>query len=629
MHFEFFDDTANYNYSDTSLIEATALYNPLLFFTEQLTAFSRAEFEKGEIYLTYLRSGWIFPNLLIHIPWFIIAVLSGLTGAVLFRRIKAENCGFLNTNKLLSNLTIFELCMFGSSLFLSDIRWNGVGITLGLGAAAAFVFYLIAEIFLKRNFLKILKSLYKFVAHMAVIAIIFTICATGAFGYGEYIPDASKIESVEVALPLSYSQITIKNMNYGWMFDSFVKIYEQYHPAFMPVMTDKQDINTVIEINRKFNTIEKDEGFSNQVIIRYNLKSGGYSERRHIITCKEELILLFSLFDTETYADRLTDLIAEPTTVDELKAEYNRKGWVTEARKKELAFTYEYSVVTARALSLQQNKALKLTEEQFRLLKDAVYKDLLNQTSTEYLLAGSRQLGVLSFGINEKAHQLTEIGGSSYYTYYDEPVSEPSYESNPPVIEDEEIYPDYEEETYEDTPVYSPYLYEDYSPYTALGGLDYGSDYDVIITENMTNTLALLESLGLSDCFREEAEIESVSFREYNASKLFGISDTDSLILEFFSYPVLKSDFAYQFDGDPDFKIEDEFAENKVTDPAKLSELDSLMRIHEFTFDSGFLCLVKYKDGTYSTRYLSDEDAPEYVRSFNYTKNYSNYYYYG
>ncbi len=628
MHFEYFNDRDYIHNNDASLLEATALYNPVLFFTEELKNFSCAYLEKGEVFLLYTKSGWMFPNLLIHIPWFIIAVTVGATGSVLFRRIKAENCGFLNTNKVLSNLTIFELCLIGSSLLLPEIEWNGVGITIGVGIAAAFVLYLVAEVFLKRNFLKILKSIYKFAAHMAVIAIIFTTCATGAFGYGEYIPDASKIESVEITVPLSYSQITTKNMSYGWMFDSFIKMYEQYRPCFMPVMTEPEDINTVIELNRRLIQIEKDDGIKNRVVIRYNLKSGGYSERCHYITSEDEFRLLFTIFDTKAYDAEINRLFNVPYTIDDLKAEQSRYGWVDDAAIKKLAFSYEFSKVTARPLSLQENKELNLTEEEFGLLKNAVYKDLSAQTGTEYLTASHRQLGVLSFGINEKAYMIEGINGYSVNNYYDEEISYPYEDEIVPDEPYDELFPEeYPEAFPEDVPEESPYTDQSFAPYSALGGFDYASDYDVIITENMTNTLSVLQSLGLSDCFKRSYEIECIAFREYDAQRLFGVNNTSDLIMEFFTYPVSREDLAYEYQGNPDFKVEDHYAENKITDKNKIAELDPLMRIHEFTFNSGYLCLVKYTDETYSLMYISRDDAPDYVRSFNYQKD--SYYYYG
>ena len=52
------------------------------------------------------------------------------------------------------------------------------------------------------------------------------------------------------------------------------------------------------------------------------------------------------------------------------------------------------------------------------------------------------------------------------------------------------------------------------------------------------------------------------------------------------------------------------------------------MKLHEYTFDEGYFCLIKYSDGNYTVKYLSREDAPDYVNNFNYTMNGEEIYYY-
>ncbi len=626
-----FNDT-DYNYnSGMSMLDATSSYNPLLFFTNEVAAFSRGALKDGAIILqgTEDNVGWYIPNIFIHFPWFMIAIILGCIGALLFKRIKAENCGFLNTNKILSNLTIFELCFFGSCIMLSEIRWTETYIVLGIGAVAAFGFYIIAEIFLKRSFIKILKSLYKFVAHMAVIAIIFGICATGAFGYSTYIPDRKKVESAEIVLPFSYSQITTKNMNCGYMSEGFLKFFEQYHYIFMPVMTEPEDIDKIMELNRRINENENDDGSHSEIIIRYNYKNGKYSERKYTLTNKEEISALFSVFDTKAYKNELKKLFYDFGGIDAIKelAEY---GYVEESVFLRLAFDYDYSVVTARADSLQENRILDLTKEEFTSLKDAVYKDLLVQTSAEYFTASQKQLGVLSFGISEKARQIEGINGyMGDSIVFEEEVSSPIPPAavNPEDVIYEEEYPE-DEMTQQPQDEDSGYLYTDNIAYEDLGGMNYKSTYDVIITENMTNTLSVLKTLGIEDCFRTDLTVESVSFRENSTDMIFShyYDDNTNYIHDFFAYPTYRD----YYTDDSQYMIEDDQAENKITDKEKLSELNSIMKLHEYTFNSGYFCLVKYTNGAYTVKYLSEEDAPDYVKSFDYIMDgsYSNNYYY-
>ena len=627
IYLSHFTDTS-YNYDHgSSLLDATSAYNPLLFFAEELRAFSRGDLKDGQIILvgTSDNEKWHIPNLLIHFPWFIIAIALGVLGALLFRRIKAENCGFLNTNKVLSNLTIFELCLFGSSIMLSEIRWTSAYVVIGIGVLAAFGLYIIAEIFLKRNFLKILKSLYKFVAHMAVIALIFGICATGGFGYSNYIPDKSKVESVEVALPFSYAPITTKNSDFGWNTDGFVRINESYRYTFMPVMTDSDDIDKVMELNRKITLDEADDGTKAYVIIRYNYKNGKYSERRHTLTNKNETAALFTMFDTKAFKDELKELFYGFGGVEEIKKLAENNSYVDESVFMRLAFDYDYSEITFRAASLHENRIPELTKEQFTALKDAVFMDLSDRKASDYFLASSKQLGVLSFGVTDEAWKIEGVNGYSYNnTIIEEDMTVPVFpeELEPSVGEITDEFTDITDSLPEEEP--SIYKAENSIPYSSLGGIDYEATYDVIVTEDMTNTLAVLKNAGYEGCFTSALTIEAVSFREYSSEKIFSYysSSSNSYVHDFFSYPT-SADESYSVS--PDFA--DEQSENKITDKTKIAELDSLMRIHEYTFDSGYFCLIRYSDGSYCVRYLSYDDAPDYVKNYNYKMPEDLYYY--
>lgn len=619
-----------YENVSASLIERTSDYNPLLFFVKELSAFSRGLLDKGELELSINgeSADWYFPKIFIHFPWFIIALGLGVLGALLFKRIKAENCGFLNTNKVLSNLTIFELCLLGSCVLLSELEWTETWIVIASGAAAAFALYLIAEIFLKRNFLKILKSLYKFVAHIGVIAIIYGICATGLFGYSDYIPDRSRIQSASIYAPLSYSQITTTSAATNWNQDWFIRVYEPYNYGLLPEMTDSADIDKIVEINKLAIENEKDDGFHSDIIIRYTLENGSISERKHTLTSRQEMMSLLGLVDTKAYNDEIYKLFYGSFGEEDIKKEYNLYGWVDPGYLMKLAFNYKYSEVSVKTSSLMEEKVLKLTEEEWKTLRDAVYKDITTQSLEDYFYGSKKQLGVLSFGINSEAHAITD---ENIYVYDDEMVTVPSAPVTLPE-EDVSLPDDMTDELFPDEEIIpeeeSKYEYTSYIQYQELGGFRSDSTYDVVISEDMVNTISALNSMGLGDCFKNEAAIESVSFREYDISEIFSYyvrSDESTYIHDFFAYSMDKSEFW----GMEDEKNPEELvSENKITDKAKLSELDSLMKLHEYTFNEGYFCLIKYSDGNYTVKYLSREDAPDYVNNFNYVMNGQEIYYY-
>lgn len=632
--FEFgLSDHDNWGSAAPSLLETTSDYNPLLFFVNEICAFAKGFITDGKLTLRidHEVADWYIPKLFIHLPWFIAASGLGILGSLLFKRIKAENCGFLNTNKLLSNLTIFELCLLGSAVLLGEIEWTEMWVVAIAGFGAAFGLYLIAEIFLKRNFLKILKSLYKFVIHMTVVCLIYGICMTGVFGYSDHIPDKSKISSAEISLPVSYSSISMDMMHYNWNTNDFINAFEPYVYSLLPEMNDPADIDKIMEFNRKIIDIEKNDGIANEIIIRYNLKNGKVSERRHTITSKDELSELLKLTELKGYKDEIRNVIYSPFTMEELKAEYEQYGYIDEANAYKLAFTYKYSEVIARSTSLQENRVLNLTEEQFNTLKDAVYKDISALSYEDYYFGNKPQTGILSFGIKDEVFGEIRNEQNIHIMHNTEEVSSPAVFSEPAVTPEEEFtgtedYPEdelfSEDELFPEEPADTRYLYTDTMQYQGLGGMrDQDRSYDIIITEDMTNTLNALAGFGLSDCFMSELAIESVAFREYDLNEIFSYYryNTRNYIFDFFAYPVFREDLYYI--SDDISLIEDSIAENKITDKEKINTLVPLMKLHEYTFNDGFFCIIKYSNGTYNVKYLSREDAPDFVKNFSYTLN--------
>ena len=342
------------------------------------------------------------------------------------------------------------------------------------------------------------------------------------------------------------------------------------------------------------------------------------------------MMSLLELVDIKAYNDEIYKLFYESIGEKEIKKEYNLYGWVDSSYLMKLAFNYKYSEVSVKTSSLMEEKILKLTEEQWKTLRDAVYKDITSQSIEDYFFGSKKQLGVLSFGINSEAYALTDEHIDIYYN--DEMVTLPSApETSEPeediLVPDEmtdELFPGEETVPEEE----SKYEYITYTQYQELGGFRSDSTYDVVISEDMVNTVSALNSMGLSDCFKDELTVESVSFREYDTSEIFSYyyrSDERTYIHDFFAYTMDKSEFwGMENEKNPEELV----SENKITDKARIAELDSLMKLHEYTFNEGYFCLIKYSDGNYTVKYLSRDDAPDYVRNFSYVMNGEEIYYY-
>ena len=72
-------------------------------------------------------------------------------------------------------------------------------------------------------------------------------------------------------------------------------------------------------------------------------------------------------------------------------------------------------------------------------------------------------------------------------------------------------------------------------------------------------------------------------------------------------------------DAAADFLSEEEIEPtNPVTDPTRIAELLSRMQMRYFTQDNGYYCYIEYQDDTVVRKYLTETDAPDYVRYYNY-----------
>lgn len=605
----------SYSYSASSLLEQTQSFNPLLFFTDDIYLYSVGKLSDDNKVMLVRDALWENPATYKLLPWFIVCLAASVIGLLLFRRIKAENCGFLDTNKILSNLTTFGMCLTAVCLFLGELRWESPVIVIGLGVFVALILYLAAEIFLKRSFKKIVRSIYKFAIHMVVIAIIFGIFITGAFGFDKYIPDRRNVVSAEVSVPFSYSSITTVNLGYGWNSDMFMRVFEPYEYRFLPAITDEEDIDALMEMHEYFNNNDTDDGIGNNIIIRYNLKDGSYSERLLRITSREETEKLFSLFDMSSYKNELKNLFYKENRLEEIYDELKNNHYVDESMLTALCFEYEFSDVILRTDSLNEHFTLKLSREEFSELKDAVYKDLYSMSAKEFFTGEARQLGVLSFAVNEKAYEIEGI--NEYYEYTQEYYEEGTTSVTVP----EENEADEENSTKEDTaPVGEDNktenaLTEAYSeyPYEGLGNLSSYGIYDIVITENMKNTVAFLSERNLVGLLESVCEVESVTLRKFNTAEIFSYYanlDKCNFMLEF---------FAYSFSDESYYYYPDEIKNNTelvtVTDADTLRKITDNTVLHGYTFNEGYFCLIKYTNGSYCVKYLSENNLPEELKS--------------
>ena len=599
------------------LLAKYASINPILFFMKDLAKYSTATINKGSVVMGN-EEAFVFPNIALALPWLLVVVAAAVLGCFFFMKRNAENCGFLNTNKVLSNTVLFEFLFLCFSLPLSQARYYSLVEVIGLGVLIAVIFYIVFEIFLKRSAKRIMKSLYKLPAHAVVIAIIVGIFSTGLFGYNTYVPSADKIQSVAVAIPATTD--VLKSSSYGIMnsysmLNLFSVGWQSDHFYELPVMTDTEDINKVLGIHETVANENADAKNSVGVMtFRYTLKNGKEVTRKLYIKNDETERKVYSLVNTKACRESVIKLLTD----DYSSLITDKNLFVTYSDTFYAPFVYSMTNVSVTPLSMQEQYKLKLTESEFTELKKAVAKDFETITDSDIYGENGKQLAVLSFCTGKDSYEL--CSGFESVTDADV-ISDPEQSTETAEIDntdDTDIIeePDWEE-TQETEPENEKYEYSE----TAKSCLfaNSGVGYDVVITDKMTNTVAYLTKLGVADSLNSKLAVKQISFVkiDYTNTDFTSLGSSGLLTREMLAQT---SENAYfDSDGNDMADVIKRITENITSDKAKIDEISGKVRLHSYLKDGDYVCLMAYENGNYTAYALTAEDAPSWVTGYSYS----------
>lgn len=611
--------------SAQSLVFRYERYNPLLFFADEFYKYARGAISStGGIELTD-NSAFSFPNMGISLFWLPVCIALTALGCFMFVRRNAENCGFLNTNKILANAVLFELLIAAVSVPLYEANYMETGEAVIICSVAALGAYIVFEIFLKRNAKRILKTLYKFPAHAAVIGLIIVTFSSGLFGFAKYIPNTSDISAAAVSVPVSIAPLQVRtttDLSYGYSSNYFVNARAGYGYNELPQMTSESDIKKVTELHEKLikaNT--DDDGSIATLTFRYVLKNGRTESRKVFIKDYSLLKESASLLDTDACKAQYEELFG--TDWNKLK---NADGKFDDYPSSFYgAMIYDSSIVSFTPVSMQENYLLTLTEKEFSALREALKKDLLSMTSDEVFDGdASKKLGVLSFtstvsdndiegmtGIGNE--QVSEVEANPSEVLPDDKNTD---EENPDAELPDEELPDGENEAENSKLHYAVRAKtEVYSPYDR--------NYNIIVTQNMTNTVKVLKDAGLDGAFASKLKIKSLSFVKL---------DFDSMQESVGARNIQRDITAYVPDGNEGYYYDDGTVpeavnrlgtdtENFIKDEKRITEVMSRCSLRRLLNNGDFICVADYGDGIMTCYPLSAADAPDYVTQYNYTVN--------
>lgn len=430
---------------------------------------------------------WAAPSLTPYILWAVLIAAFFVFGLFMFKRRKAEICGFPGRSAVLN----FVLCMITSFGVASLVLYFVVSeipqittwmIIVGLMIISIIIF-LIFDIILHLSFKAIKKDWKIGLVHAGLMAAFLLSLYTGFFGYSSRVPDIQDIDSVSISAPnaLMGSYQLGRELSGSYVTDRYYSdVYSNYYyvgnrsVSLIENFKDKDDINTVREIHkamikagniRRVNTNSDDYSkrvTCQSVVIRYKLKNGRELVRVYEYVPLTNYPTLYTLEDTKNWNSKIKD---ELLNIDSEN-------------------------VIPIVFSAQMDNRIAVDEELTAGLARAIYNDITTLSSDKFLTSNAKYLGSVAFYVNRSQREDYAMYESSEY------VNATSIEDE--ITEEEE--PLSRQETVDNLAIRD----NSQGKYLALG------DYSVIpITEEMTNTISFLKAHGLYEKLSDESPIVS------------------------------------------------------------------------------------------------------------------------
>lgn len=439
---------------------------------------------------------WAAPSLTPYILWAVLIAAFFVFGLFMFKRRKAEICGFPGRSAVLN----FVLCMIASfgaaSLIIYFIAYTSQisrWIMIALVIVASFLVFVILDVILHLSF-KALKKDWKIgLVHVGLMAAFLLSLYTGFFGYSSRVPDVQSIESASISAPnalmgsykLGNGLRSGYNSNLYYFGEDGLKDYYYVgnrSNSLVEDFKDKDDINTVREIHKamikagNINEMNCDpddyskRATSQKVIIKYKLKNGRELVRVYNYVPLTDYPTLYTLEDTKNWNSKI---------------------------KNELLNIDSKNVIPI-VFSAQMDNRIAVDEELTAGLSRAIYNDISTLSSDKFLTSNAKYLGSVAFYVSRQNTQDEAYYGSA--TTVTEPMPEPGIEEDLDMSRQDKV---------NELSAHG----ESSGHYISLG------DYSTVpITSEMTNTISFLKEHGLYEKLTDESPIVSVRVKDMGHS---------------------------------------------------------------------------------------------------------------
>lgn len=534
---------------------------------------------------------WAAPSLTPYILWAVLIAAFFVFGLFMFKRRKAEICGFPGRSTVLN----FVLCMIASfgvaSLVLYFVTSEIPQITtwmiiVGLMIISVIIF-LIFDIILHLSFKAIKKDWKIGLVHAGLMAAFLLSLYTGFFGYSSRVPDIQDIDSVSISAPnaLMGSYQLGRELGNSYSTDRYYSdVYSNYYyvsnrsVSLIENFKDKDDINTVREIHKamiKAGNIHRvntnSDNYSKRitcqsVVIRYKLKNGRELVRVYEYVPLTNYPTLYTLEDTKNWNNKIKD---ELLNIDSEN-------------------------IIPIVFSAQMDNQIAVDEELTAGLARAIYNDITTLSSDKFLTSNAKYLGSVAFCVKSQGKDYSMYESSEYVnatSVTDETV-------------EEEVIP--RQEIVDALSFHGP----------ASRHLALSCGFSVVpITEEMTNTISFLKAHGLYEKLSDESPIVSARIADMGKATSsddmrHGFAYSSPIFNSFWddgkSKPYSKKDSdGYEYEVSSytsgDFMPKDS---KTVTDKATLEKLAANAYGYRFDLTGGYLVEFKRANGNLTIMYV-------------------------
>ena len=377
---------AEYLSVSESLVVSLSHFNPIFFLADGLnrTALMDAGTKPADI---------MWPSFWELLIWGAVTVVCLGISLLVFQRRKTEICGFLGKNRVLNFVVELTLGFTVATAVLYALYDRIPHILAYVIAIIAYaIVYFGIELLLERSVKTTLKGAWKLPVHLAFPVAVFSIFATGLFGYENRIPELSEIDSVYVDADYNFEFYENRTGPSGSGMGPYGIVEVSQNHGLGGALTTERDKEFAVQLHQMM--IDAETADNTQILhkptaIVYRLKNGNTIRRYYPHTTLEECQESLKLYETDWSREYMEKMIsANPKKPPE------NANIVLTPREDYLRYGYESGEV--RIGNGGEFVPLTLTQDQHTALKQALIADITVETAQDHFFPET-VLGYLKF----------------------------------------------------------------------------------------------------------------------------------------------------------------------------------------------------------------------------------------